>query len=145
MTLNQYKMCVKAPTNLVAELKRILGETCSDYDESNNIDELDFLYEGRKYSVLELGYDSWVDGGKYQYGGCNYQLVSYDESITGYCCEKAVIDHYDIKIYLPCSRTGSYYSDYYYSYHIPEVYRITVKLIPEQIIPAHEEIAYEEI
>ena len=145
MTLNQYKACVKAPDDLIAELKRIIGEICSDYDEGNTLEELDFTYNNKKYSLLEIGSDPWEDGGKYQYGGNSYQLVSYDDTIVKYCCKKSIIDYYDIEIYRPCSRTGSYYSDYYYSYNLPVVYRVGTKVIPEQIIPAYTQVVLEEI
>jgi len=146
MTLEQLKDCKIAPSELVEAVKNRIAETCTDHDESDHIEDgFRFNFNGVDYSVICIEEDPWEDGGKYQYGGTTYQLVSYDKNAKGYCSKDSIIDHFDIEIYHPVNRSGSYFSDYYYNYCYPTVSRVITKHIPEQIIPAHDEVAYEEI
>ena len=146
ISLEQYNEYKKASAELVEAVKDKLEEICSDFDESDYIEEsFRFNLDGIDYSVAVLEEDPWEDVGKYQYSGTTYQLVSYDKSVKNYVCNASIVDYFDVAIYHPVSRTGSYYSDYYYSYGLPTVSRIVTKHVPEVVIPAHDEIVFEEI
>lgn len=146
MTLEQFNNSKHASSELVQVLKNKLAATCGEYDESDHIEDGFVLnFDGVDYDLLIIDEDDWDDQGKYQYGGTTYQLVSYDKSIKGYCCKDSIIDYFDIEVYHPMQRSGSYFSDYYYSYFTPTVSRAIIKHVPEQIIPAHDEVAYEEV
>ena len=145
MTLEQYNLCKKASAELIEAVKNRLCEICTDYDDHDPMESFHFNHDGVDYSIKCLEEDSWDDQGKYQYGGTTYQLVSYDKNIKGYCCNNSIVDLFDIEIYHPVTRSGSYFSDYYYTYHTPTISRVTTKHVPEKIIPAHDEVVYEEV
>lgn len=82
--------------------------------------------------------DTWEDDGKYQYKIDKGAFAKFDENFNA-------IEEYPYGISRQISRTGSYYSDYYYDYNDPEIFEIKSITIPEKIIPAHEEEVWEEI
>ena len=84
--------------------------------------------------------DNIEDEGKYQNGGTHYQLVSYDPNITNYSSEESITSYYDIEVYIGYYRTGSYYTDWFYTYDIPTIHRIVIEEVAEVIIPAHKEV-----
>lgn len=134
-----------ASNELIEELKKYLPD--EDMCEHNLIERegCNFKFNGEYYSLVETGEDPIEDEGKYQYGGTYYQLVKYDKNISSWPSSASILGKYDIEVYLPYSRSGSYYSDYFYMFDIPTVSRITIVDIPEVVIPAHQEVKTETI
>ena len=145
MTLEEYRLCKKASPELIEAVKNRINEICGGYDESDRMEDFRFNYNGIDYSVKCIDEDPWDDQGKYQYSGTTYQLVSYDKNIKGRCCNDSIVDLFDIEIYHPVTRCGSYFSDYYYTYSYPTVSKVSTKRVPEVVIPAHDEVIYEEV
>lgn len=126
----------KASEELIQAIKEYLhGES-----EDNKVEDLNIQFNGEHYSVIEVEEDDVVSEGKYENGGITYQLIKYDATIYNYPCEENILEKYDIQIYLSWYRTGSYYSDWYYSYDAPILQRIIIKDVPEVVIPAHQEV-----
>lgn len=134
-----------ASNELIEELKKHLPD--EDMCEHNLIERngCSFKFNSEYYDLVETGEDPIQDEGKYQYGGTYYQLVKYDKNITPYPSSASILGKYDIEVYLPYSRSGSYYSDYFYMFDIPIVSRITIIDVPEIVIPAHQEVKTETI
>ena len=84
---------------------------------------------GEKYSIEKLLESEWVDSGKYQYKE-EYGLLC---KVDG---EGVVIDEYDICIVNDVTRSGSYFSEYYYENKF-RAEQIVKKVIPEVVIPEH--------
>jgi len=129
------------------ELIKALVQDVSDKanTERDILEEYEFSFKGVKYALSNLGGDEWEDDGKYQNKFSTYQLISFDDSETSYPCSANFLDSYDVTIGMGVSRTGSYYSDYYYDYYEPEFHKIKKVMIPEVVIPEHEDIEYLEI
>lgn len=103
---------------------------------------LKFEFEGISYDVRVVEEDCWEDGGKYQYSTNVWQLVSFDKNICKYACEKSIIDKYNLFMNENITRSGSYFSDYWYQCDKPNYTKISIKNVLEMIIPAHEKIEY---
>lgn len=130
----------KATKDLIEAVKNRVKEVCGDYDEDNHLeDDFNFEYNGVSYGLIEVDETDWDDQGKYQYQNVTYQLVSYDANV-GWI--RDIIDEFDLFLVLPVQRSGSYFSDYYYNYNIPYVKIAKIKHVPEQIIPAHDEVEF---
>lgn len=84
---------------------------------------------GEKYSIEKLLESEWDDGGKYQYKE-EYGLLC---KVDG---EGVVVDEYDICIVNDVTRSGSYFSEYYYENKF-RAEQIVKKVIPEVVIPEH--------
>jgi len=118
----------------VKECAEISGEIFQEI--INGIDQEDFLEDQSvvvndvRYYLSEVENAGWEDDGKYQYRYATYQIVNVNEN---YKTTKS----YNAFISQSVSRTGSYYSDYYYDYLEIESYRMEVEHVPEKIIPAH--------
>ena len=125
-----------ASNELVEELKKYFYE---------DIEGCDFEFNGEYYSIVETDEDPIEDEGKYQYGGTYYQLVKYDKNISSWPSSASILEKYDIEIYLPYRRSGSYYSEYFYTYYNPIFSRIAIVDVPEVVIPAHQEVKTENI
>lgn len=99
-----------------------------------DLEDFEYIYEDKIYGFKGIGDDEWVDdgSGKYQYKDEKGQLIEMDN-------EYKEIQSFNFGVSRSVSRTGSYYSEYYYDYEKYEVFEIKEVLIPEQIIPAHVE------
>ncbi len=111
---------------LLKIIKKLQENECSFEDNGAKI-------EGISYGICEFREDAWIDEGKYQYTNETGRLCSFDENWN-------VIEKFDIYLDQPISRSGSYYSDWYYMYQPIEPFTIETVMIPEKIIPAHEEL-----
>ena len=100
-------------------------------DEENHFDRdlYEFTINEDKLEVVELGDDSWEDEGKFQNNYYTYQFKVNGEKVN-------------LFVGMSVMRSGSYYSDYYYTHYKPEVFRYEVKVVPEVVIPEHEELKY---
>lgn len=143
--LNEALKFKHASDELIEALKEHLPN--EDMCEHNLIerDGCRFVFDYEYYDLIEVGEDPIEDEGKYQYSGTYYQLVKYDNNITPWPSDKSILEKYNVQVYLPYSRSGSYFSDYFYMYNIPTLERITIVDIPEIVIPAHQEVKTENI
>ena len=120
-----------------------------NYCENDKIErgEMDFEKDGVSYGYLYIGESSWDDEGKYQFQNITYQLVAYDSvnSEYSYPCDSNITDKFDLILNVPVTRSGSYFSEYSYYYDKPGLSIVEIKQIPEQVIPAHEEVKFVEV
>ena len=143
ITIEELKKCKDTPENLIEAVKARIDEVCSNYDEHNYMEDgFTFEYNGVSYDVITLEESSWDDEGKYQYQYITYQLISFDKNIKSWACKDSIIDKFNLIINLSVTRSGSYFSDYYYSYDKPTIQFAKIKHIPEQIIPAHDKVVF---
>ena len=136
-------------TDDLIEIIRNKLEMWPDYNENDRIErgEMDFEKDGVSYGYLYVDETSWDDEGKYQYQSITYQLVTYDSTNSKYSypCNNNIIDKFDLILTVPVTRSGSYFSDYNYFYDKPIISIVEVERIPEQIIPAHEDVKFTKI
>lgn len=143
ITVKELKKCKKASSELVETIKQYLKEKFSDeYDCPDMEDNFELEIDGVSYGILEEDGSDWTDEGKYSYADKTYQLVSYDKNVSGYICDDSIIDKYDLFITQSFSRSGSYFTDYYYQYDSPTVQVATIERVPEKVIKAHDEVKF---
>lgn len=146
ITVEELKECKYASDELVEVVKNGIDNIWGSYCEHNWMEDgFGVEHDGVSYSVIEVDESSWDDEGKYQYQNITYQLVSYNPAIESYPCDENIIDKYNLFFDLPVTRSGSYFSDYFYEYDKPVISRGTIEHIPVKIIPAHEEVKFVEI
>jgi len=132
-------------TKVGSDVIEVFKNHLSSYDfdsEDSSIEELEFEFNGTNYALRSNGKDDWISDGKYESTTENYQLVSYDNSKIKYPCDKNIINYYNLVVSQDVSRTGSYYTDWYYSYYKPDMNVIETATVAEVIIPEHEEVIY---
>jgi len=97
-----------------------------------DLDDFEYKHDNVIYGFKDVGDDEWEDdgSGKYQYKEEQGQLMSMDEKYNE-------IELFNFGVSRSTSRTGSYYTDYYYDSESYIPFEIKETLIPEQIIPAH--------
>jgi hypothetical protein len=124
------------------EIVSLLKEKCKnvDGDDRDYVDrgDLDFELNGFGYSLCEFSSDSIQDEGKYQHGGTTYQLVEFDKFIESYPNKKSTTKEFNLFVYVGFSRSGSYYSDWYYMYDEPTVSKVEMKHVERKVIEAHD-------
>ena len=106
------------------DAKKIVAE----FDNEQFLEDIGEEVNGVNYGVMVLEEGDWDDGGKYQYRsdiGVLYELDN-DWNMTRM---------FDIAVTSQMTRSGSYFSDYYYEYEDLEVNKIIKKVIPKQVIP----------
>ncbi|MBM6685497.1 hypothetical protein H9X90_05710 [Faecalicatena contorta] len=142
-TVNDVKNFKHISDDLIDIVRNKL-EMWPDYNERDKIErgEMDFEKDGVSYSYLYIDETSWDDEGKYQYQDITYQLVSYDSTNSkhSYPCDDNITDKFDLILTVPVTRSGSYFSEYTYYYDKPKLSLAQIEYIPEQIIPAHEDV-----
>lgn len=110
-------------------------------EDISNEDFEDLDFEGKHFSLIQIGKDGVTNNGKYEDGGEYWQLVEFKPTDTiSYCDENNIVAKYDIQVYSGWYRSGSYFSDWTYEYDDAVYSRITLKDVPEVIIPAHKEV-----
>ena len=105
------------------EAKKIV----SHFDNEDDCEDLYAVIDGSKYETYVVDESDWDDQGKYQY-----------KDVTGILCEileDGSITKYDIAVTQYITRSGSYFSEYYYEYEQLQVDQLVQKVIPQQIIP----------
>lgn len=105
------------------EAKKIV----SHFDNEDWYEELGATVNGVEYGLDIVDESDWDDQGKYQY-----------KDVTGILCrisEDGSITKYDIAVTQYITRSGSYFSEYYYEYEPLQVDQLVQKVIPQQIIP----------
>lgn len=103
-----------------------------------DIDDFEYIYDGKIYSFKDVGDDTWDDQGKYQYKYEQGQLIEMNKKYKE-------IQSFNFGVSRTIQRSGSYFSDYYYDKEPYEYYKIKEILIPENIIPAHTENKWDKI
>ncbi len=106
------------------DAKKIVAEFDNEHFLENIGEEINGVHYGVK--VLEEG--DWDDEGKYQYRTDIGVLCEYDNDWN-------MTKMFDIAVTSQMTRSGSYFSDYYYEYEDLEVNKIIKKVIPKQVIP----------
>lgn len=102
-------------------------EIVSHFHNEDWYEELGATIDGVEYGLDIVDVGDWIDGGKYQY-----------KDVTGILCrtsEDDSVTEYDIAVTQYITRSGSYFSDYYYEYDQLQVNQLVQKIIPQQIIP----------
>lgn len=105
------------------EAKKIV----SHFDNEDWYEELGATIDGVEYRLEIVDDGDWDDQGKYQY-----------KDVTGILCEileDGSVTKYDIAVTQYITRSGSYFSEYYYEYEPLQVDQLVLKVIPQQIIP----------
>ena len=106
------------------DAKMIVAEFYNEHFLEDIGEEVNGVHYGVK--VLEEG--DWNDEGKYQYRTDIGVLCEYDNDWN-------MTKMFDIAVTSQMTRSGSYFSDYYYEYEDLEVNKIIKKVIPKQVIP----------
>lgn len=110
--------------------KEIVGH----FDNEDWYEELRATIDGVEYGLDIVDEGDWDDQGKYQYKDVTGVLykISGDDSVT----------NYDIAVTQYITRSGSYFSGYYYEYEPLQVDQLVQKVIPQQIIPERTVVTF---
>ena len=112
------------------EAKKIV----SHFDTQEDCEELYVNIDGVGYETYIVNESDWDDQGKYQY-----------KDVTGVLCkisEDGSVTKYDIAVTQYITRSGSYFSVYYYEYAPLQVDQLVQKVIPQQIIPERTVVTF---
>ena len=112
------------------EAKKII----SHFDIEVDCEDLYANIDGIEYGTYIVDEGDWIDEGKYQY-----------KDVTGILCEileDGSVSKYDIAVTQYITRSGSYFSDYYYEYEPLQVDQLVRKVIPQQIIPERTVVTF---
>jgi len=107
-------------------------------DEKDPLERFEFRLENIGFGFINRSESSWDDQGKYQYQELIGQLVAWDLNKQSYPCKASIVENYNLFGRVSCSRNGSYYSDYYYSYEQIQLFKYDIKHVEEVVIPAHD-------
>lgn len=114
------------------EAKKIV----SHFDNEDWYEELGATIDGVEYRLEIVDDGDWDDQGKYQY-----------KDVTGVLCktsEDGSVTKYDIAVTQYITRSGSYFSEYYYEYEPLQVDQLVLRVIPQQIIPKRIIVTFED-
>lgn len=114
------------------EAKKIV----SHFNNEDDFEEISTTIDGIEYGLKIVDETDWDDQGKYQY-----------KDVTGVLCEileDSSVTKYDIAVTQYITRSGSYFSDYYYQYDPLQVDQLVQKVIPQQIIPERTIVVFAE-
>lgn len=114
------------------EAKKIV----SHFDNEDWYEELGAIIDGVEYGLDIVDEGDWDDQGKYQY-----------KDVTGILCEileDGSVTKYDIAVTQYITRSGSYFSEYYYEYEPLQVDQLVLRVIPQQIIPKRIIVTFED-
>lgn len=114
------------------------------WNDESNIFESDFYIDvnGIGYAFTSIEEGDWDDEGKYSFATDYFQLASFDCKEIKYLCAKNIIEKFNLFASVGASRSGSYYTDYYYNYDSPEYFKGFISHIPEVVIPAHDKVDF---
>lgn len=108
----------------------------SYFDNEDWYEELGATIDGVEYRLEIVDDGDWDDQGKYQY-----------KNVTGVLCktsEDGLVTKYDIAVTQYITRSGSYFSEYYYEYEPLQVDQLVLRVIPQQIIPKRIIVTFED-
>lgn len=112
------------------EAKKIV----SHFDNKDWYEELGATIDGVEYGLDIVDESNWDDQGKYQF-----------KDVTGILCrisEDGSVTKYDIAVTQYITRSGSYFSEYYYEYEPLQVDQLVLRVIPQQIIPKRTVVTF---
>ena len=135
-TVEDVKQMKVANDNLILALRKALAEVGNE-----DVEGLVFKHDNVCYTLVDIGRDDEIDEGKYINGCAYYQIESFDDSEITYPCTKNELDKFNIGVEQGYSKSGSYYSGYEWYYDTPSIAIISTKIVPEVVIPRHEEVA----
>lgn len=138
LTVEQVKNLKNADDNLIAALRKEIPN--SYYGERNPLDELMFDHNGERFTLCEHECTPWDDDGKYSFRTEYYQLCSYNPDIENYLCDQSKTGEYDILVSIGATKSGSYFSEYYYEYSDITIEKVKLSHVPEVVIPEHDEV-----
>ena len=107
-------------------------------DEKDPLEKFEFHLENIAFGFINRSESSWEDEGKYQYQELIGQLVAWDLNKEGYPCKKSIVEEYNLFGKVSCGRSGSYYSEYYYTYEKIQLFKYDIKHVEEVVIPEHD-------
>lgn len=141
MTVEEFNELKEVPSAIELHIKEEINNQWND-ERCILEDEFYLNIEGIGYAFVLFDEDNWEDdgSGKYQYCDEVYELVCFDLSERKYPCGKNILSRFNLFASVSSSRTGSYYTDYYYNYDKPTYYKAEVKHVNEVIIPAHDKV-----
>ena len=111
-------------------------EIVSHFNNEDWYEELGATVNGVEYGLDIVDDGDWDDQGKYQY-----------KDVTGVLCktsEDGSVTKYDIAVTQYITRSGSYFSEYYYEYEPLQVNQLVLRVIPQQIIPKRIIVTFED-
>lgn len=111
-------------------------EIVSHFNNEDWYEELGATIDGVEYRLEVVDDGDWDDQGKYQY-----------KDVTGVLCktsEDGSVTKYDIAVMQYITRSGSYFSEYYYEYEPLQVDQLVLRVIPQQIIPKRIIVTFED-
>ena len=132
----------RASDDLIAALRNQIPD--GRY-ERNPIEDIKFDFNGESFGLCAYDENGWDDEGKYQYQTEYYQLCSFNPEIASYPCAKSNTGIYYVFVSIDVTRSGSYFSDYYYEYSDIKIMRSEINHVPEVVIPAHDEVCLTEV
>lgn len=112
------------------EAKKII----SYFNTEEDCEDLCANIDGVEYETYIVDESNWDDQGKYQY-----------KDVTGVLCktsEDGSVTKYDIAVTQYITRSGSYFSEYYYEYEPLQVDQLVLRVIPQQIIPERTVVTF---
>lgn len=107
------------------------------FDNEGRYEELGVTIDGIEYGLDIVNEGDWDDQGKYQYKDVTCILCKFSE-------DSSVTTKYDIAVTQYITRSGSYFSEYYYEYEPLQVDQLVQKVIPQQIIPERTVVTFAE-
>lgn len=121
--------------------KEIINEVISiinsrdfdDYQKDINNEDAYVELDGSIYCFIRVEdfSDDWVDEGKYQFIDSVVEIVEVDE-------DWKTIERSGIFVRQSTTRSGSYFSGYYYNYGEVTIVERKVKIVPEHKIVVYE-------
>lgn len=112
-------------------------EIISRLDYEHFLEEVIGEVNGKRYGFHIVEEGNWDDEGKYQFRNDIGILCEYDEDWN-------TVKMFNIAATSDMTRSGSYFSEYYYEYDKLTVNKVIKKIIPKQIIPEREVITLDE-
>lgn len=112
-------------------------EIISHLDYEHFLEDVSDEVNGKRYGFYVVEEGDWDDEGKYQFRNDIGILCEYDEDWT-------VTKMFNVAAMSCMTRSGSYFTDYYYEYDKLVVSKVIKKVIPKQIIPEREIITLDE-
>lgn len=106
------------------------------FDKEHFLEDIGEEVNGINYGIRVLEEGNWDDEGKNQYRTDIGVLCEYDNDWN-------LVKMFDIAVTSQITRSGSYFSDYYYEYDSLEVNKIIKKVIPKQVIPERTVVTVE--
>jgi hypothetical protein len=134
---------LKTLANVNQDLLDVINANLQEFNktrdsEKDPLERFEFHLENIGFAFINRYEGSWEDEGKYQYQEVIGQLVAWDFNKEGYPCDKSIVERYNLFGTVSCSRSGSYYSEYYYSYEEIHLFKYEVEHVDEVVIPAHD-------